>query len=129
MGESGCARSSFAKATENRTVPHSRLTSSAQRGTALGHQVSTGFSGMNILAVAGPGSKYQVSGARWAGFLAGLWHGLICPITFIVSMFTPKVRIYETNNCGLFYDLGFLIGVSYTFGNGAHQATIRTSHP
>ncbi len=55
---------------------------------------------MNILAIAGPGSKYQAPGAHWAGFWAGLWHGMICPIAFIVSLFTPNVRIYETHNCG-----------------------------
>ena len=37
----------------------------------------------NILAVAGPGSRYSIPGAKPAGFWAGLWHGLICPITFI----------------------------------------------
>jgi hypothetical protein len=78
---------------------------------------------MNILAVAGPGSKYQLPGARPAGFWAGLWHGLICPITFIVSLFTPNVRIYETRNRGRLYDFGFLIGVSSAFGSSGHQAT------
>ena len=65
----------------------------------------------NILAVAGPNSKYKLTDAKPAGFWAGLWHGLIAPITFIVSLFTPKVRIYETNNKGLWYDFGFLIGL------------------
>jgi hypothetical protein len=30
----------------------------------------------NVLAVAGPGSRFQVPGATPAGFWAGLWHGL-----------------------------------------------------
>jgi hypothetical protein len=84
---------------------------------------------MNILSVAGPGSKYQVPGLRPAGFWAGLWHGMICPITFIVSLFTPNVRIYETHNRGRLYDFGFIIGVSGAFGSGAHQTTGGTSHP
>src|SRR5258707_8339492 len=58
----------------------------------------------NVLVVAGPGSKYQVPGAAPAGFWAGLWHGMISPITFIVSLFTPCVRIYETRNRGRWYD-------------------------
>jgi len=70
----------------------------------------------NILAVAGPGSKYHISGAPAAGFLAGLWHGLISPITFIVSLFNPRVRIYETHNRGRLYDFGFIIGISSAFG-------------
>jgi len=66
----------------------------------------------NILAVAGPGSKYSIPGAKAAGFWASLWHGLICPITFIVSLLSPSVRIYEINNKGRWYDFGFIIGVS-----------------
>jgi hypothetical protein len=65
----------------------------------------------NILAIAGPNSKYRLPGAKPAGFWAGLWHGIIAPITFIISLFTSKVRIYETNNKGLWYDFGFLLGV------------------
>jgi len=65
----------------------------------------------NILAIAGPNSKYQLPGAKPAGFWAGLWHGILAPIIFIVSLFTPKVRIYEKNNKGLWYDFGFLLGV------------------
>ena len=70
----------------------------------------------NILAVAGPNSKYKQSGATPAGFWAGLWHGLIVPITFIISLFSLNVRIYETNNKGRWYDFGFLIGASSSFG-------------
>jgi len=39
----------------------------------------------NALAVAGPNSKYQQPGAKPAGFWAGLWHGLISPITFLIQ--------------------------------------------
>ncbi len=77
----------------------------------------------NVLAVAGPNSKYQLPGAKPAGFWAGLWHGLIVPITFIVSLFNLKVRIYETNNRGRLYDCGFIIGVSDSFGGGGSRAT------
>jgi hypothetical protein len=30
-----------------------------------------------------------------AGFWGGLWHGIIAPITFIVSLFATGVSIYE----------------------------------
>jgi len=79
----------------------------------------------NVLAVAGPGSRFQVPGAPPAGFWAGLWHGLISPITFLVSLFSPKVRIYETNNRGRWYDFGFIIGVSGTFGGGGTTVVYR----
>jgi len=65
----------------------------------------------NILALAGPNSKYKQPGAKPAGFWAGLWHGILAVIVFILSLFTPKVRIYETNNRGRLYDFGFLLGV------------------
>ena len=38
----------------------------------------------NTLSVAGPNSKYKLEGASSAGFLGGLWHGMIAPITFII---------------------------------------------
>ena len=75
----------------------------------------------NVLCVAGPGSKYQLPGARPAGFWAGLWHGLIAPITFLVSLATVNVRIYEKNNRGRLYDFGFLLGVTAHAGNAAGQ--------
>jgi hypothetical protein len=76
---------------------------------------------MNSLSVAGPGSKYAMAGAPPAGFLAGLWHGLISPITFVVSLFYPSVRIYEVKNDGLWYDFGFILGVSAAFGGSGHN--------
>ena len=75
----------------------------------------------NILAVAGPNSKYQQMGAKPAGFLGGLWHGLISPLTFIISLFSPGVRIYETNNSGRWYDFGFIIGASSAFGGSGSR--------
>ncbi len=76
----------------------------------------------NILAVAGVNSKYNLPGAEPAGFWAGFWHGLICPITFVVSLFHPGVRIYESNNSGRLYDFGFLIGASGSLAGSGRQA-------
>lgn len=67
----------------------------------------------NVLAVAGPNSKYKETNATPAGFWSGLWHGLLLIVTFIVSLFTPRVRIYETHNRGRLYDFGFLLGVGF----------------
>jgi hypothetical protein len=79
----------------------------------------------NVLAVAGPGSRFQVPGARPAGFWAGFWHGLVSPITFLVSLLSPNVRIYETSNRGRWYDFGFIIGVSGAFGGGGTTVVYR----
>ncbi|MEI8068119.1 MAG: hypothetical protein WCG91_04220 [Candidatus Shapirobacteria bacterium] len=74
----------------------------------------------NILWAAGPNSKFQLKGAKAAGFLAGLWHGIIAPVTFIISLFTPKVKFYESNNNGKFYDFGFILGIC-VFGVGSNK--------
>lgn len=77
----------------------------------------------NVLSVAGPNSKYAEAGAKPAGFWAGLWHGLISPVTFFVSLFSAGVRIYEVKNNGRWYDFGFIIGASGAFGAGGSTAT------
>ena len=57
-----------------------------------------------------------------AGFWSGLWHGVISPITFIISLFSDNVNIYEVYNSGNWYDFGFMFGVSLIFGGGARAA-------
>ncbi len=54
--------------------------------------------------------------AHKAGFWAGIWHGIIIIITFIVSLFTNQVGVYEFNNSGWSYNLGFLIGLCFSVG-------------
>lgn len=81
----------------------------------------------NKLAVAGPDSKFRQPDAKPAGFWAGYWHGMISPITFVVSLFKPGVRIYETHNNGKWYDLGFLMGASATFSGGI-RVNVGKSH-
>lgn len=65
----------------------------------------------NILAIAGPNSKYKLPGEDPAGFLAGLWHGFIAVLSFLIGLFTTRVRMYEIKNNGGWYDFGFLLGV------------------
>lgn len=54
-----------------------------------------------------------------AGFLLGLWQGLISPITFLVSLFNDNVSIYEVRNDGNWYDFGFILGVAIIFSGPA----------
>ena len=49
---------------------------------------------------------------RPAGFWAGIWHGLICWITFFISLFTDSVAVYEVHNNGGWYNFGFLLGAT-----------------
>lgn len=53
-----------------------------------------------------------------AGFLWGFWHGLIAPITLIIGIFKDTVHMYEINNTGWFYDLGFYLALANSL-NGA----------
>ncbi len=50
------------------------------------------------------------------GFWWGLWHGAILPVTFIVSLFTDTVSIYEVDNNGTWYDVGFVLGIALFSG-------------
>jgi hypothetical protein len=78
----------------------------------------------NRFAVAGPNSKYREPDVEPAGFWAGVWHGMIMPITFLVSLFNEGVGIYETHNAGKPYDFGFLLGASMAFGGGKRQVNV-----
>ncbi|MEL7588957.1 MAG: hypothetical protein AAGU19_19755 [Prolixibacteraceae bacterium] len=51
------------------------------------------------------------------GFWYGLLHGFIIFFSFIISLFTDY-EIYAFPNTGLWYNLGFLLGVMIFFGGG-----------
>jgi hypothetical protein len=75
---------------------------------------------------AGPNDVATVGSTQLAGFWLGLWHGLISPITFLVSLFNDHVNIYEVHNNGGWYNFGFMIGVSAIFGGGPGSAARRS---
>ena len=54
-----------------------------------------------------------------AGFWRGLWQGAIAPITFIISLFSNHVNVYEVHNNGNWYNFGFVLGAGILFGGGA----------
>ncbi len=57
-----------------------------------------------------------------AGFWQGLWHGIISPVTFIISLFNHNVTVFEVHNNGAWYILGFLAGVGAFAGGGGRAA-------
>lgn len=59
-----------------------------------------------------------------AGFLSGLWHGVISPVTFVISLFSDKINFYEVHNNGGWYNFGFVLGAGIIFGGGS-KATSR----
>ena len=60
-----------------------------------------------------------------AGFFPGLWHGMIAPITFIISLFSDNVSFYEVHNNGGWYNFGFVLGAGILFGGGGSASSRR----
>ncbi len=75
-----------------------------------------------ILSSCAPGpntvQKTADQEGKIAGFWRGLWHGLISPITFIVSLFSRNVNVYEVHNSGSWYNFGFVIGAGLFLQGG-----------
>ena len=89
----------------------------AQAGTpAPSGQIN--IPGVTILVYA-PGPNPAVNTddvhGRVAGILLGIWHGVISPVTLVISFFNKGVQMYEVHNDGNQYNLGFLIGVAIVF--------------
>jgi len=57
-----------------------------------------------LLASCAPGPNVQVNTPDVhgvvAGFWRGLWHGIIAPITFIVSLFNDSIHMYDVHPLG-----------------------------
>lgn len=46
---------------------------------------------------------------NYGGFWSGLWEGLISPIMVFLSIFWNDLCVYNSNNNGFMYNLGFFI--------------------
>lgn len=78
-----------------------------------------------LVAACAPGGNPQVGSPDAAGFWLGIWHGVISPVTFVISLFTDTVNLYEVNNNGNWYDFGFVLGAGILFGGGGMGARRR----
>lgn len=58
------------------------------------------------------------------GFFGGLWHGMIAPVSFVISLFSDEVAVWAVNNNGGWYSFGFLLGVG-SLGLGGGKASRR----
>ncbi len=78
--------------------------------------------------VAGPNNMEDSENQKGkvAGFWAGLWHGFISLFTFIISLFTDKVNVYEVHNSGNWYNFGFILGVMIFFSGSGGSASRRS---
>lgn len=76
-------------------------------------QVNTPSATMQLRA---PGPNPMVNQPDQNGLVAravaGLWHGIIAPVTLVISFFNSNVHMYEVHNAGSEYDVGFLLGVT-----------------
>jgi hypothetical protein len=63
--------------------------------------------------------------AQPAGFLLGLWQGIIIILSFIVSWFDPNITIYQAGNNGFWYNLGYILGLSISLGGGARASRVK----
>ena len=83
-----------------------------------------------LLAACAPGVNPEVGATAEsgdvAGFWLGLWHGFIAPVTFVISLFTDNVNLYEVHNNGNWYDFGFVLGAGILFGGGGAGARRRS---
>jgi hypothetical protein len=70
-----------------------------------------------VLSACAPGSGELSAPSDRAGFLAGIWHGWIAPVTLIWQVFDHDIRIYEPINTGWWYDFGFYMAVISGFGS------------
>ena len=81
-------------------------------GSGSSVQVTTPDSSMQLTA---PGPNPMINQPDGLGRVAragaGLWHGLIAPVTLVLSFFNSDIHMYEVHNAGSEYDLGFLLGV------------------
>ena len=86
----------------------------ASCGPGSSVQVTTPNTTMQLRA---PGPSPMVNQPDAAGLVAragaGLWHGIIAPITLVISFFNSDVKMYEVHNVGSEYDFGFLLGVTF----------------
>lgn len=67
------------------------------------------------------------SGPQVPGFWQGLWHGVISPVTFVISLFNDQVGVYAAPNTGNWYDAGFMVGVSSVFSSSARSGAMAST--
>ena len=58
------------------------------------------------------------------GFLLGVWHGFIFPVSFILSLFMDDINVYAVPNNGSWYDFGYFVGIVF-LGVGARSSKRR----
>ena len=74
------------------------------------------FLSLTLILLVGCLPTSALGGRPPAGFFSGLWHGWMAPLSLIVGLFNPDVRLYEVNNVGWWYDFGYYMAIISGFG-------------
>jgi uncharacterized spore protein YtfJ len=75
---------------------------------------------MMVGCMAGPNTLANTPDkqGRIGGLGLGIWHGLIAPVTFVISLFNNDVHMYDVHNNGNQYNIGFILGLVLFFSLG-----------
>jgi hypothetical protein len=114
----------------DRCQNHPRVTESGQiakRGSAWVLLALVAVVGATLFlssCAAGPNPEAG-TGQDPAGFWLGLWQGIIVLVTFVISLFSDNVNVYEVVNNGNWYDFGFVLGLLIALGGSGGGAGAR----
>lgn len=98
-------------------TPNPPVPTAAPGESPSGGQIDLPGARINIFA---PGPNPEMNrpgnGGAVAGILLGVWHGIISPITLILSFLNRNTQMYEVHNDGAPYNLGFFLGIALLVG-------------
>ena len=77
-----------------------------------------------LLAACVPTEAPSAISPTGPGFWLGLWHGFVFPVTFVISLFTDDIAVYQVPNNGGWYDFGYFVGICF-LGVGARTSKRR----
>lgn len=97
---------------KKRIIPVALLCMIVLAGCMAGPNTAAGDSSWNVV--------------EFDAILLGFWHGLIFPLTVILSLFTDEVHFYMFDNSGHWYDIGYALGLVVILGGGIFGSSRRT---
>ena len=102
---------------ERESTPNPPVPTAEPGQPASGGEIDLPGARLNIFAPGpNPMMNTRGSGGAVAGILLGVWHGIISPITLILSFLNHNVQMYEVHNDGAPYNLGFFLGIAIIVG-------------
>ncbi len=93
----------------------------AQEHVGARSALTVGLGVMLAFSLSGCADQVQFAHAAAkapVGFWYGLWHGMILPFAWFLSLFMDDVAVYAIYNNGGWYDFGFFLGVGALGSSG-----------